>query len=825
MNWPRFKSYSGLHLRRIALPLGGIGTGTLCLGGRGDFKRFELVNRPSIGFTPANTFFALRTDDGTSVFCRALEGPIAPEDFEGVAGSEAPNHGVPRFQNATFHATYPLGEVELHDSQCPLDVTLQAFNPFVVGNTDDSAWPVAIVRFVLHNRTSRIVSASVCGSFENFLGTDGVQTGERDNFNSLEKLTAGVALVGRSSAVPANSPLAGTFALGLLENGLNTTHRTSWANRSWGDTLLDFWDDFSTDGKLEERARDEQKTPTGSLCAQFELAAGEIRMLTFAFAWHFPNRQSWTPDGKSEHFPDSPGTWGIVQGGEIVGNAYTERFMDALDVLTQLETRLLELEQQTVAFAKAFYQSNVPDELKEAAGFNLSTLRSPTVMQTRDGHFWAWEGVGKNYGSCFGTCTHVWNYESATASLFPAIARDWRDIEFRHMSDERGHMSFRVAQPLAIARQAWTAAAADGQMGCLVKVFREWKQSGDDAWLRELWPSIKRDLEFCWIEGGWDADKDGVMEGCQHNTMDVEYFGPNPQMQGWYLAALRACEEMARAVGEANFAEECGHLFESGRQWMVDNLWNGEYFEQQIRPTHNIAPGLMHDMGTGNFDNPDFQIGTGCLIDQLVGVLLARSCGLGALLPIDMERQTLLSIHRYNSRAPMGAHFNHMRSFAMGNEKAVVMATWPRGDRPTRPFPYFNEVMTGFEHTLAAHLLYAGEWEAGREVARNIRARYDGRARNPFDEAECGRHYGRALASWNLLLAWTGFEWDAHKRVMRIRGSVEPVTWFWSIGTAWGTISQNEGEVEVDVLGGSLPEFSVEVGNDDVFDFPELEAE
>ena len=61
-------------------------------------------------------------------------------------------------------------------------------------------------------------------------------------------------------------------------------------------------------------------------------------------------------------------------------------------------------------------------------------------------------------------------------------------------------------------------------------------------------------MEFCWIEGGWDADRDGVMEGAQHNTMDVEYYGPNPQMGIWYLGALRAAEEMAGSLGDREFA-------------------------------------------------------------------------------------------------------------------------------------------------------------------------------------------------------------------------------------------------------------------------------
>src|ERR1044071_5910315 len=90
--------------------------------------------------------------------------------------------------------------------------------------------------------------------------------------------------------------------------------------------------------------------------------------------------------------------------------------------------------------------------------------------------------------------------------------------------------------------------------------------------LKRLWPGAKRALEFAWIPGGWDADKDGVMEGCQHNTMDVEYYGPNPQMGLWYLGALRAAEEMARHVGENDFAQTCRELFERGSLWIDENL-------------------------------------------------------------------------------------------------------------------------------------------------------------------------------------------------------------------------------------------------------------
>jgi len=126
--------------------------------------------------------------------------------------------------------------------------------------------------------------------------------------------------------------------------------------------------------------------------------------------------------------------------------------------------------------------------------------------------------------------------------------------------------------------------------------------------------------EFCWIPGGWDADQDGVMEGCQHNTMDVEYYGPNPQMGAWYLGALRAAEEMARYLEDAEFSAACRRLFEKGSRWIDAQLFNGEYYEHRIQPPADpsaVAPSLRVGMGSRNLTRPDYQLGAGCLVDQL----------------------------------------------------------------------------------------------------------------------------------------------------------------------------------------------------------------
>jgi uncharacterized protein (DUF608 family) len=795
--------YDAEHLSRIALPVGGIGTGTYSVQGRGNLTDFQVMGKPDGGHTPSHTFLALRAQAADSpVFARALEGPIELEQYEGAFGARVANGGLPRFRSATFEAAYPFGQVVLDDADCPLAVRLQVFNPLVLGNVAASSHPVGVLRVCLENRSATPVEVSAAASLQNFIGRRGDCGGPKDNFFRTRADNKIQGIFGESRGVPAADPAWGTLALATLDApGQTVSHRTSWAKRSWGDSLLDFWDDFTADGHLEDRDREDEDAPIGSLCARLKLHPGESRAVTFLVGWHFPNREAWGP-------PLPPSANGGL-GAEIpartpedrfIGNHYTTQSADAWDAMARFAPQLDALEASTLAWVRDFCSSDLPQALKEAALNNLSTLRTQTVFRTPDGHFFGWEGIADTVGICSGTCTHVYNYEHTIPHVFSEMARSMREVEFLHALRTDGMMCFRVGLPLATRAREYPQAAADGQCGAIVKLYREWQMSGDDAWLLRLWPAVRRALEYCWIPGGWDADRDGVMEGCQHNTMDVEYYGPNPQMQGWYLAALRAVEEMARHLGEATFADECRGLFVHGSTWMDEHLWNGEYYEQEIRPIADparIAPGLRAGLGAEDIAAPALQLGSGCLVDQLVGQCLATAAGLGTLHDPARVRRTLASILRHNRRNGFHSHFNHMRTFVLGNERGVLMATWPRGGRPARPFPYFNEAMTGFEYTVAIGLMQYGEREAGAQVTRDIRDRYDGRKRNPFNEAECGSHYARAMAAWGTMTAWTGFRYSAVKRAMAFRAaqaddfaSRASVRWFWSNGRAWGTITQ-----------------------------------
>lgn len=769
-SWPVLKSYDGDNISKIKMPVGGIGTGTVSINGKGELVDWEIMNRPAKGYSTVvdgndAPFFAIYySDNEDEKGSRALIGPIDLNDYEHMEGRSVNHHGLPRFGNASFDAAYPFARVFLSDDEVPLNITLKAFNPLIPGDADKSGIPIAVLTYEVRNLSDKTMDVSVCGSLRNFIGRDGSKTwrswkgedhplGAKQNQNRFieDSLLSGIFMY--SKGVDKKSPAWGTFAISTSDK--NVSYRTASKTNNWSNAILDFWDDFSDDGVLEEKTEfPDEDDPMASLAVKKSIAAGQKEEFSFYLTWHFPNRMAWSK--------------------EIVGNYYCTQYQHAWDVALKSVPELDELSYRTFEFVNSFIKSDLPCDVKEAALFNLSTLRSQTVFRIASGQMMGWEGCMDNEGSCAGSCTHVWNYEQSTPFLFGELAKTMRDVEFKYAIRDNGRMSFRASLPLSIASSG-DGIAADGQMGTIMKFYREWQLSGDDKFLIKYWPAVKSALEFAWVENGWDADRDGVMEGSQHNTMDVNYFGPNPQMQFWYLGALRAASEMAAYLGESDFATLCNKLYKKGRIYTDKKLFNGEYYEQIIIPPDGKTA-----------DDLEFQLGPGCLVDQLVGQYMAHIIGLGYLAERDNIETTLKSIMKYNFKEGFNDHFNPSRSYVLGDESGLLMASWPKG-RLKVPFPYFAETMTGFEYTAATGMIYEGLEYDGLKVIEAIRDRYDGQKRNPFDEAECGHHYARAMAAWAPVIALSGFNYSG----VYDSFSFNPIdgNWFWSNGYAWGMIS------------------------------------
>ncbi len=765
--------FTGRHLTAIAFPLGGVCAGSVSLGGRGQLRDWEIFNRPDKGNTPSYAFPALWAQAGSrKPVARVLESRIQPP-FEGSSGLGARNApGLTRLRSATFTGEFPLARVDFSDSTLPIEVALEAFSPFIPHEPDESGLPVAILRYRVTNPGASAAKVSIAWSIDNPTGRTQAKDTRVNEYKTSERL-AGILMT--SPELPGTDALKGSFLLSVLDSaGARVTYLRGWERSRWWNSPMFFWDDFSADGELGPESKD--PGAVGALSLGHTIAPGAHADYTFLLAWHFPNRT-----------PRRCG-WSAAPGDEdtLIGNHYTTRFADAWAAAVYAAEHLDALEKKTRRFAAAMRESTIPAVIKDAASANLSTLVTPVCFRTIDGEFHGFEGANDHAGCCHGSCAHVWNYETATAHIFPSFARSLRGSAFGYQLDNAGGIRFRERLPHN--GESFGFAAADGQMGQIMHAYLDWLLSGDTAWLRAMWPRIKKAIEFAWIPGGWDAGKEGVLTGVQHNTYDVEFYGPNPQCGIFYLGALRAGEEMARAVGDTAGAAEYRAVFERGSKWIDANLFNGEFYIQKIRGVakDKIAPNLVSDMGSADTETPEYQVGGGCLLDQLIGQYLAEVAGLGPLVSAANIRKTLESIWRYNYKRTLAGHDNVERTYVLNDEPALMVCDYGKAERPHVPFPYYAESWTGLEYLAAAHLIFAGMTPEGVEAVRNVRARYDGERRNPWNEPECGHHYARAMSSWSTLLAASGFRYHGGAQSVAIRAA-PGFRCFWSTATGWGT--------------------------------------
>ncbi len=801
------RAFTGRQLSLLAFPLGGVAAGSISLGGRGQLRDWEIFNKPDKGRTPSYAFASIFVDDGRRRMARVLEARHLPP-FHGQDGLGARNvPGLTRLASARFVGEYPLARIEFEDPELPIRLTLEAFSPFIPHEEDDSGLPAAVLRYRVRNEGRRSSTVSIAWSIDNpVVPEQGNRRVEEERSNEFRTSGPLAGLFMNNSAVGAGDAMWGSFVIGLINAGNgDLSHLRGWPKGRWWDAPLLFWDDFSSDGRLGPE--DPSRNAVGALCLGRTIAPAAESDYTFLLAWHFPNRT-----------PARCG-WEAPKGEEnsVIGNWYATRFADAWATAQYVAENLERLERKTRQFTTGLRESTLPAAVKDAASANLSTLATNICFRTADGRFWGFEGANDQRGCCHGNCTHVWNYETVTPHLFPAFARSLREAAFGYSMDEQGAIHFRTALPEGKVRSGF--AAADGQMGQIVHTYLDWKLSGDRAWLERMWPSVRKALEFSWIEGGWDADRDGVLEGVQHNTYDVEFYGPNPQCGVYYLAALRACEEMASAMGEDKAAREYHQLFQRGSNWLDANLFNGEYYVQKVRGVQKeqIAAVLRSQMGSEDTETPNYQVGEGCLVDQLVGQYLADVAGLGPLVDPARIRKTLESIHHYNFRRDMFHHDSVQRTYVVNDEAALVICDYGKAERPRIPFPYYAEAWTGHEYSAASEMIYAGLVREGVECFENVRKRFDGERRNPWDEPECGHHYARAMAAWSGVLALSGFRYDGAKQTVNLSSPLADAVFrcFWSTAGGWGVFArqQSAGKTafRIRVDHGSLPVRSFEL--------------
>jgi uncharacterized protein (DUF608 family) len=788
-------AYHGAHLSRVAFPLGGIGAGMLCLEGTGALSHVSLRHRPDVFHEPC-VFAAVCVRRSGGHVARVLEGPVPTWKLFGSpnAGNGAPGrtYGLPRFATPEFCARFPFGTVTLRDPGVPLVVEITGWSPFEPGDSDNSSLPAAALEYTFANDGPAPVEAVFSFNARNFMAL-------APQRQMTDTIPGGFVLA--DAGTPDQPDTAGAFA--AFVDSPDVRVNAAWFRGGWWDALTMAWNDVAA-GAMPQRppVTDGDPAPGASLFVPLRLAPGERRTVVLQLAWYV--------GASALRCGGAPGA--APAGAETYRPWYAARFGGIGEVAAYWRAHYATLRAAAARFRDCFYDTTLPPEVVEAVAANLTILKSPTVLRQADGRLWAWEGCCDGAGCCEGSCTHVWNYAQALPHLFPDLERSLRETEFGPSQDERGHQSFRSALPIRPTGHDFHA-AADGQLGGILKVHREWCISGDTEWLRRLWPRVRASLDYCITT--WDPDGQGLLREPHHNTYDIEFWGADGMCTSFYLAALAATVRMGSTLGDdvARYAE----LLKRGRAACERELFNGEYFEQRVEWVGLRAGDATRAPSLGGAyspealellkrEGPKYQYGRGCLSDGVLGEALAMFCGVPPVLDGDKVRSHLRAVHRHNLKHDLSTHANPQRpTYAAGREGGLLLCTWPRGGKPALPFVYSDEVWTGIEYQVAAHLMHMGCVAEGLEIVRVCRSRYDGRVRNPFNEYECGHWYARAMASYGLLLGLTGVRYDAVERVLYIEPALTgDFRSFLATATGYGTVGVCEGQPFVEVRHGTI---------------------
>ncbi|MCL2421399.1 MAG: non-lysosomal glucosylceramidase, partial [Defluviitaleaceae bacterium] len=703
--------------------LGGIGTGNISLDQNARLCDFELFNKPNKGFSSPYTFFAVRTESPTGkVHAKALESQLAPPFDRSHGAFSLDVGGLARFRHSEMSGNYPFVNYKLMDEKMPIEAGLMAFTPLIPLNTDDSSLPAAVLRYRVKNTSNEPLFVSVAGSIANLCNLKGKDLFSNPTYDgkSINKYVERGSHRG-IHFLPGGKKESDIdyFEMAFLTTeNQGISYLDDWNEAAWWDGLQDFWNDFTDDGELTPgrtlrgngNILHKSQISMASLCVKKELVPGEEAEFEFVISWYRPNRvQSWHKSDDEVCQPnDSTSSCCCTDdnccppdSANIIRNYYA-KFGPALQSAAYLINNLPRLEEESRRFADALMSSTLPHYVLDAVSSNITVIRSTTCFRVEDGTFFAWEGCFDGAGCCDGNCTHVWNYTQTMAFLFPELERSMRRTEFIYETNKDGHMNFRAHTYLK--DDAFNMkAATDGQLGAVIRLYRDWKLCGDDTFLKELWPSAKLALEYAFTH--WDTDKDGLMDGEQHNTYDIEFYGVSSMLNSIYFAALRAGEEICRYLDDNATADKYAAIYQNGSKKLDELTFNGEYYEQKIDDVNEYK----------------YQYGKGCLADQLLGQQQAHVCNLGHLMNAGHIKSAVQSIFKYNFLENFSDFSNVQRMYALNQNSGLLLCSWPKGERPEIPFVYSDEVWTGIEYQVASHLIYEGCVEEGLKIVEACR--------------------------------------------------------------------------------------------------------
>ncbi len=798
---------------RSGITLGGIGAGGAELRKDGVFYNWSIANNQPKGTGKffagvdyqqnnkyAETLYPNQSDYILFFILRyQVEGEepklkiLQIEEGYEVAGVQMHIYEFPWMQGVDkieYSGCFPFVKLKYTDAEMPLDVELNAWSPFLPHDVKNSSLPVLYFDFKVTSKSEKPVSVMITANYKSIVGYD---IAEKVWESEIIKKSDYIAHISKISGVDAKASSAGEIAMASLSS--DSSYQTGWGHRhqyhEWvlRNNILKNEDTTATGRNRFDKEKNKtigDAANFNALAASKELKKGENLTNSFVMAWNFPNL--YDEDRKL-----------------LVGHYYTNFFPTAKEALSYAVENKESLYKSTKKFIDAYYDSAAPQYLLDLVNSQLTTFITSGLLSKKM-EFGVMEGITQHQSwGPIGT-TDVNMYGGVmVSSLFPELAKSTMRVHklLQHPGGEIRH-SFKKGFATFLSGETQTATAEgvserlDLHSQYSVMALRDFFWTNDKAFLQEMWPSVKKAIEYTLTERDKNGDQQPDMTGIMSSYDNFAMYGLASYVHSQWLAALASALEAAKVLNDTAFAKKFAPIFEKGKKLAEEKLWNGKYY----RLYNSDLKTMKTKDGAGKEITKDMS-GTdeGCLTDQIIGQWAAHWSGLGDIFNKEHRKAALKNILELSYKPNFG-----LRNCSWPGDKfyhEIAADVW---------VDQANTCWSGVEVSFVSFLLYEGLYTEALAVAKTVHDRYLKCGRY-WDHQEFGGHYFRAMGAWGIINGLVGLAINQEVYTFSPKLTDRNFKLFFSFPGGFGNLAADNGKLNVNIVSGEWKVKALKVSN------------
>jgi non-lysosomal glucosylceramidase len=796
---------SGIHI-------GGIGAGGAELRKDGVFYNWNIANNNPRGSGEFlsnfehhreerkkgkhNSFYTWEDDESTFFVVRYQEEGKDPimkilQIESGTSIGNIPEHiynfpWITGIEKIEYKARFPFANLKYTDSELPLEITLEAYSPFIPHDVKNSSLPVLYFNFNLKHLSDKPADVMLVASMKSQVGYD---TMKKYHSSKVDKNSSYVMATMKEERLDEKASSWGQMTLASLSGDssyhLGWEHRHPYYQNMLTEKQLGNVDD--TEGrnylKDDEGKKMGQAAIFDSVAISKKLKSGDSFAHSFAMSWFFPNNYDLEAKGNPGHY-------------------YTNSFKNSGEAAEYAITNKEDLYKKTKLFLDTYYDSSLPQYALDQVNSQLNTFITSSYL-SKERKFGIFEGMSINQSWAGLVTTDVDVYGGVMVrSLFPELQIESMRVHKSLQSPTTGEVAHSIKKGFATPEKniAGVSDRIDLAPQYVMKVCNDYFWNNDLELLKEFWPSMKQAMDYMVRERDLNGDKQPDMTGIMCSYDNFPMYGMASYVQSQWLAALSSTLECAKTLGDNDYIKKYLPIFDSGKKIGEEKLWNGKYY----RLYNSDLKKMKTKDGTGREIEKDMSgVDEGCLTDQIIGQWAAHQSGLGYLFNKDHVKQALKEILKMSFKEKFG----------------LRNCSWPGYDF-YMPVPsdiwndQGNTCWSGVELSFASFLMYEGFYEEGLKVTKTVDDRYRKCGRY-WDHQEFGGHYYRPMGAWGIINGAAGLSINQGTYSFSPKLKEKNFKLFVSFPGGFGNLVSENGKVTLNVISGALKIKKLNVGNID----------